>query len=74
MGESAWGSSSGCNPPPLISPAPPLHRRFLVPEVRVPASSRHRARRPAGWEEEGEAVGLVCLSLLEKRQEVGQET
>lgn len=58
----------------------PLHRCLLLPEVTVLVSSQHCGTvltallGERGLEEEEEAVGLVCLSVLEKGQEVCQET
>lgn len=60
--------------------SPPLRRRLFWPELWVLASSQLRGSAltallgERGFEEEEEAVGLVCLSLLEQGQGVCQET
>lgn len=65
----------------LLLLSPPLHRRLLLPEVPVLVSSQRCGTFLAALlgergleEEEEEAVGLVCLSFLDKGQEVCQET
>lgn len=83
MRESSRASSCDLYSPPLISSLSSLHRRLLLPEVTILLSSQHRGTFLVAQlgergleEEEGEAVGLVCLSCVSllKGQEVCQET
>lgn len=84
MRKSSWGFqlSVFCPSSHLLSFIyPPLHCRHLVwPEFSILPSSPHCGNVLAalwgkrGLEEEEEAKGLVCLRLLERAQEVCQET